>query len=149
MLKKPWLVQSGFIINNPEEVTDFDSVVRLNYMGAAEYEDGSVQKSLAEIRKNSEAYNFLTFTFKESDINVYFNSNLDDDAVIQHITSIATRLHRTKCGTSFPVKVNPTPSDKKWQEKHPEMTNFWWDIENHIMWWIADASFLDRFLKVI
>ncbi len=146
-MKNPYLVQRGTIKKDVTEIVNFDSLVGLDYMGAAEFELGGLSDSLIRIRKYKDGYTYSEIKIKDSLVTIFHPSDLI--AVIDNINWIATRMFRTKCGSQFPETVNPTPSDKKWQVEHPPKFNFWWDIENDVLFWLSDEQFENNIKKVL
>lgn len=148
-MKNPYLVQRGTIKKDVTEIVNFDSLVTLDYMGVAEFESGALPASLKRIR-SYRSLSYTNMTFKDSQLTVLHPAEYFDIAVVQdNINKIATRMFRTKCGSQFPETVNPTPSDKKWQVEHPPKFNFWWDIENDVMFWLSDEQFENNIKKVL
>lgn len=43
----------------------------------------------------------------------------------------------------------PSKHDLQWQEKHPLDVNFWWDIENDLMFWGENNDFEVKFQNAI
>lgn len=148
-MKNPYLVQRGTIKKDVTEIENFDSIVTLDYMGAAEFEFGGLQESLKRIRKYKDEYKYAAIKIKDISLTVLYPNEFDIEVVTDNINKIATRAFRTKCGSQFPETVNPTPSDVKWQIKNPPKFNFWWDIDNDVMFWLSDEQFENNIKKVL
>lgn len=118
-----------------------DSILSLDYMDCAEYEFGALPKSLAQIRENINDYVYLDVPLKEKVITV-FCKNEHKTKVKQYLTSLCEGEMRLKAYSGF----NMFMEDK---ERIFTKVDFWWDIQNHIMFWEKDGGFESKFKAVI
>ncbi len=147
-MKIPYLIQRGKIKSDVDPQGNLlTDIVELEYMGAAEYEYGSLADSSSRIKSGK--YKVIDVTILDSNITVYCSISIDNEVVIKYLNDIAKRTHRTKGKSMLPEAINPTPSDKKWQIENPLGTNFWWDIENDVMFWLSDEQFENNIKKVL
>ncbi len=135
------LIQRGKI-----EDRDFkrgiDSIVKLDYMGAAEYEFGAIPESLACIRECVNDYTYLDIPIKDKVITVFCKNDQKTD-VKAYLNGLASNKMRTKLGSYFDMYINPS-------ERFSTLSaEFWWDIENNLMFWKKDAEFEAKFKKII
>ncbi len=146
-MKTPYLIQNG-ICKDQEGKKGFDSVVSLGYMGYAEYEFGAVQDSLKIIRENINSYTYLDVPIFGKVITVFCKDD-DKSEIKEYLTKLGNNEIHTKGCSYFKEYVNPSKYDLQWQEKHPTKENFWWDLDNHIMFWKKDPEFETKFKNVI
>jgi hypothetical protein len=126
-MKTPYLIQRAEIIDG--EVTGFDAIVRLDYMGAAEFEFGAIPKSLRALMEN---LNHLVIHITGvNDICLICNKK-DQDAAFDVVDRLAREgdaaynLHeRTELKEALEYKQG---------DRRTYRTNMWWDIESN---WIA------------
>ena len=134
-----YLVQRG-VIEKRDYKKGIDSIVSLEYMGASEYEWGTIPDSLKRIRKNISEYTYLDVPIKGKVISVFCKS--EQKAEIEpFLKKLASGKMRLKCCSYFDQYVSPSEHDKQWQAKHPLETNFWWDLENDCMFWVKNTDF--------
>ena len=123
-----------------------DSIVNLDYMGASEYEWGAMPESLARIRKNIDNYTYLDVPIKKLTVTVFCKSENKSD-VKKYLTDLANGEMRTKNGNYFDWYVQ---SENKNDFSYVRnAVNFWWDIENDLMFWIKSPDFEIKFKKII
>lgn len=142
-----YLVQRAEIIDRDYK-KGIDSIISLDYMGAAEYEFGAIPDSLMAIRANIPDYTYMDIPMNGKVITVFCNVK-DRLEVSQYLKDLANRKFYTKNGSYFNQCINPSQHDKEWQAKHPLRINFWWDLENHLMFWVKDNDFEAKFKGLI
>lgn len=146
-MKETYLVQNG-TIEDRDYKKGFDSIVSLGYMGYAEYEFGAVQDSLKRIRENIKDYIYIDVPVFEKPITVFCNENQIPE-IRQLLTKLGNDEIRTKGVSYFKHHVNPSEYDVKWQAKHPLKEDFWWDLDNDIMFWKKNPEFETKFRDTI
>jgi hypothetical protein len=120
-----------------------DKLLKFDYMGAAEFENGALPKSLARIRGNSRQYSLTTYLFKMSTNKVVKVFCLADDVVkvgevLEQLAEKTIRL-KERCDLSEYILNIGT-----------EFSNdFWWDIENDFMFWKDDSRFTVAFMDAL
>lgn len=144
---KTYLVQRAEI-KDREEKKGIDSIIALDYMGAAEYEFGAIPDSLKTIRENIPDYTYLDVPINGKIITVFCNSK-DKTFIQQYLKDLASGKFYTKNGSYFDQCVNPSKFDKEWQIKHPLKINFWWDLDNNLMFWVKNNEFELKFKSLI
>lgn len=125
-----------------------DSILEFDYMGSSEFEFGAKPKSLQEIRKsigNHDNYIFKDVEYNKKVITVFLKKEQEaklDEYLLQIMNNPKPRL---KERSDFNTWINPTAFDL---ERMPK-TDFWWDIENHIMFWKKNDDFELMFKSLI
>jgi len=131
-----WLIQRG-TVQYREGSKGIDSLVRFDYMGSAEFEWGALPKSLKRIREELNDYTYLDIPIKERVVTV-FCKNSQKSEMKQYLTDLAERKFRLKEFAAFNEFVNDSGYFK-------DRFNFWWDIENDLMFWKKDNEFELKF----
>lgn len=136
--RTPYLIQRGMIRKN-DKISRLSDMVDFDYMGSSEFEFGALPRSLRALQANVDSISStvegritgdngeslrVLHTFSPEDYEVYFG----------HLTKLREGKLRTKESTRFSVE------DKKWFSS--QKCDFWWDIENHVMW-----TFKKHFMK--
>jgi hypothetical protein len=123
-----------------------DSIITLDYMGASEYEWGVMPSSLKRIRGAINEYIYLDVQIKNLVITVFCQKSKKDE-VKRYLTLLEDGTIRTKCGHLFDWYIkNANKTDFMYVR---DKVNFWWDIENDLMFWIRSSDFEEKFKKVI
>lgn len=137
---KTYLVQRGFT-RNLDFKKGIDSIVRFDYMGASEYEWGALPKSLENIRKNISEYEYIQLDVKGFQVTVFTPSKFIPE-IPDFINQLAKGEMPLKCYSGFDEVVK----ESKLLKYKPD---FWWDIENHLMFWISNKTFESKFKEII
>jgi len=122
-----------------------DSIINLAYMGASEYEWGAMPTSLSNIRKNLNEYIYLDVKIKDQIVTVFCKDSQKLD-VKKYLQEIASGKMNTKNGNNFDWYI------KNNEERTLCVRNrvdFWWDIENDLMFWIKSTDFEVKFKEKI
>lgn len=117
-------------------------------MGASEYEWGALPNSLKRIRRGINEYTYLDVPFLNKCITVFCKDSQKSE-VKEYLTELAMGKMHTKLGSYFDQCVTPSEEDLKWQKKYPLDINFWWDIENDLMFWVKNNEFETSFKTLI
>lgn len=145
-MRKPYLIQRA-TFQDREGKKGIDAIISLDYMGSAEFEWGALPESLGRIRKNIEEYHYHKVEINNKSIMVFTKEN------IKEVTEILEELRDNKLHlkefSDFNTYVNPSNYDKEWQSKRPHSTDFWWDIDNDIMFWKDNIGFELKFKVLI
>ena len=144
---RTYRIQRATIRKN-ESRKGLDSIIDLDYMGAAEYEFGDVPKSLRNIRESIEKYSMVHVTIYKKAITVFCTKEQMFETP-EYFNELATGKMYTKMDSYFDRYVKPSEHDTEWFKKHPLETNFWWDIDNDMMFWVTDEKFEAEFETVI
>ena len=125
-----------------------DSIIRLDYMGASEFEWGAVPESLEAIRASIANYTYMDYPMHGKIITVFCKADVRTE-VIAMLNELADGNMHTKCYTDFDNLLTPSKHELEWQAKSPLKTNFWWDIDNHVMFWVKNNEFEVKFKSII
>ena len=144
---KTYLIQRGEI-ENQDWKTGLDTIVKFDCMGASEYEFGALPDSLKRLRKSIDEYTYLDVPLHGKVITVFCNESQKSE-VKTYLEEIAAGRMRTKLGSYFNNYIKPSKHELEWQAKHPLNINFWWDIENDLMFWPKNVEFETKFKPII
>jgi len=140
----PYLIQRGEIVDR-EYKEGIDSIISFDYMGSSEFEWGALPESLKRIRAKIDTYDYLSMYVGDKIITVFCNFKGKVSATVQEIATYLRKLanddFRLKELSYFPEYIKGIDEFKP--------INFWWDIDNDIMWWGKDIEFEDKFDKII
>ena len=137
--KRVRLVQSGHFRRNVEdldkkEINGLDDIVGLDYMGSAEFEWGSLPKSLRRMTINKEFYKVFVFNqYKDENGNslkVYA-----PDVFFKNVQNIVDRLVVNGYGLQEYCSLHRHIQQEEKNEEdtyfgYKDDRDFWWDIEN-------------------
>lgn len=141
-MKTPYLIQRAEINNSRTDEMRFSQAVDLDYMGSAEFEFGATAKSLRALEKA-----FLNNSFGVHNLHLVDVAEITTESrsgnqkplkVLHCFTNEEFKqyipfLHKMRDG-KLRAKENPRfESELKWPFTSNSI-NFWWDIENHVMW---------------
>lgn len=135
-----WLIQRG-TFETREYKTGIDSILKFDYMGSSEFEWGALPKSLGRIRENIDSYTYLDVPIKDKIITVFCKDSQKSE-IKQYLTDLADKKMKLKEFSAFDLYIN----DDSWFGKK---FDFWWDIENDLMFWKKDQEFEINFKKII
>lgn len=138
-MKTPYLIQRAEINNTRTDEMRLSQAVDLDYMGSAEFEFGATAKSLRYLEKaflnnvhNLRLVDVPEITTKSRSGNqkpLKVLHSFTDEEFKQYIPF----LHKMRVGrlrTKEDPRFEATP---QWPFTSNSI-NFWWDIENHVMW---------------
>jgi len=132
-VKKPYLIQRG-IINNPlaDHNARLSEAVDLDYMGSAEFEFGALPRSLRRIQQKADSW---TKTLIPDIEFTGFKLRLFSALKPEELKLYSEYLKSIYYKDSIRLKENAKFIDpSKNHFKFSSDPNFWWDIENDIMW---------------
>lgn len=136
---KPYLIQRAkFEDRDPDLKKGIDSIIRLDYMGSAEFEWGALPASLKEIRSHINEYTYLDVPIKDKTITVFCNDSQKTE-IKTYLEGLAADKFRCKEYTGFNRYIDGT--------EYPQ--DFWWDVLNHLMFWRKDTTFETKFKSII
>lgn len=137
---KTWLIQRGkFEIN--ENRNGIDSILSFDYMGSSEFEWGALPKSLSNIRDELNNYTYLDVPIKDKVITVFCNDSQKSD-IKTYLLELAENKMKLKEFSGFNDYIN---NDGYFKDKF----DFWWDIENDLMFWKKNPEFELQFKNLI
>ena len=129
------LVQRGNF--NKRDAKGIDSILRFDYMGSSEYEWGALPDSLKVIRSKISNYSFIQLEIGKLQVEVFCGS--------EHLKLVEEYLIKLS-KNEFCLQEYSGFNDAVKSKKSPD---FWWDIENHLMFWKKDDQFKEDFEKLI
>ena len=137
---KPYLIQRG-----RRESRDWkqgiDSLLVFEYMGSAEYEFGALPESLGRIRDNIKKYIYFDFVIGCEAITCLYKAE-HENKIKDYLTQLSQGKIQLKERSKFDERVYPIG-------EYVIDTDFWWDIENDIMFWIKDTEFEKALIKTL
>lgn len=139
-MKNPYLIQRGNF-DERETKKGIDSILSFDYMGSSEFERGVIPNALRRIRSDIKRYIYIHVTIKGTPISIFCKKSQKDD-IKQYLTELSENKHRLKEPSYFDYYINNDGYFK-------DHTDFWWDIENDVMFWKKDRNFEDKFQKLI
>lgn len=144
---KTYLIQRASFMDRDYK-NGIDSIISLDYMGSSEFEWGAVPQSLARIREDINAYTYLDVPIYNKDITV-FCKETQKPLVKEYLTNLADCNMRLKEYSDFDYYVNPSEYYRVRREISHHRTDFWWDLENDLMFWKKNPDFEVKFKQVI
>ncbi len=118
-----------------------DTILKFHNMGSAEFEFGALPSSIKAIRNNINEYTYLDIPINGKIITVFCNDALK--------TEMKTYLTRLAKGRIKYLKEKPLFKEYINDEETYINTDFWWDIENHFMFWKKNVDFEKQFKNLI
>ena len=143
-VRKPYLIQRG-TINKPFVALSerFSKAVDLDYMGSAEFEFGSIPKSLRALYDKVDNINITVMdsiteiTEKGTMLRVLHTFNEQEWNGYKHWLLALRNTSLSKIYTKERTDFDPSTRSRFGR------TDFWWDIQNHVMW-SFDKKFMER-----
>ena len=139
----PYLVQRGRLRENKDR-KGLDALIAFDYMGSSEFEFGALNKSLKAIRAELKFYQNQTVYFENAGAVTIFAKDISD--ATEAIRGLSKRAYRLKEYCDFFDWCNPAASLVLKKESR---ANFWWDIENHFMFWLSQKPNNENILAAI
>jgi hypothetical protein len=129
-VNKPYLIQRAKIAQPLKKDTKrLSEAVDFDYMGSAEFEFGALPRSFRRIEKNLALFTKRTIsTIAQGDVPLQVWSYLSDSQFAEY-TEWLTALRKT----SQIYTKEPTHFEIDRAYRRYINTNFWWDIENDVM----------------
>lgn len=140
-----YLIQRGKF-QNQNHKSGIDSIIRFDYMGSSEFEFGALPESLKIIRDNIDDYIYQEISLKNKIIIVFYNKKFKND-IVEFLTKLSKDKFTLKEWSDFRSYIYDELFPKNYAE-----TDFWWDIENHLMFWKENSEldkFTDKFKQLI
>jgi hypothetical protein len=138
---KTWLIQRAKFNDSGFFEKGIDSILRFDYMGSAEFEFGALPKSLSNIRNELNSYTYLDVPVKDKVITVFCKDTQKSD-VKTYLSELAENKMRLKEFSGFNLYVNNNGYFK-------DEFDFWWDIENDLMFWKKNPVFESKFKVLV
>jgi hypothetical protein len=133
-MKKPYLIQRGIFKDVKGPITGIDQLISFDYMGSAEFEWGSMPKSLKVMCKEADLFEVYPTGFQRMDgVGVFIICKpVDKDTVMGYVEKLALNMYRLKEFSYFPEALEP---------KHSyDRIDFWWDIQNQYMFCLGKKN---------
>ena len=135
-----WLIQRGKF-ENREYKNGIDSILSFDYMGSSEFEFGALPKSLGNIRNKLNEYTYLDIPMQDKVITVFCKDSQKCE-VKQYLTELSENKMRLKEFSAFDSYIKNSGFFK-------DKFDFWWDIENNLMFWKKNSEFENKFKTII
>ena len=136
---KTYLIQRAEF-KNREEKKGIDSIISLDYMGSSEFEWGALPDSLKKIRSGYNDYVYLDVPIMDKVVTV-FCKDFQKSEVKTYLTKLSKREMILKERIGFDLYIN---NGDDYLE-----TDFWWDLDNDLMFWNKNPEFESKFKMVI
>lgn len=142
-MNAPHLIQRGNI-ENRDWKKGIDSIIKLQYMGSAEFEFGAVPDSLERIRENIDRYVKFNYKFEKTEDKV--------------VTIFCNEKNRVAAGIILEGLANCEYTLQEYSDinnyVYPDDicecgSDFWWDIDNDWMCWVQNEEFSEKFDGII
>jgi hypothetical protein len=137
---KTYLIQRGKF-ENRDFKKGIDSILDFDYMGSSEFEWGVLPESLGRIRKKIKEYTYLGVPIKDKSITVFCKESQRPEIRL-YLTELSENKWHLKEYSDFNTYINPG-------EFIENRTDFWWDIENDLMFWKKNNEFETKFKSLI
>lgn len=142
-IKTPWLIQCATFHNSTRP--GIDSILRLEYMGAAEFEFGAKQQSLQRVREDIENYVYFTLQFDGTEqptkvVTVFAPAKFQIE-VTEIISGLSKGSYQLKEYCDFKNWIKPSYLKN--------YSDFYWDLENDFMFWKHNSEFEAKFRELI
>jgi hypothetical protein len=142
-MKTPYLIQRATIVSSRKDDFRVSEAMDLDYMGSSEFEFGATAKSLRGLETaflNNRAEDGDSLRISDvSEISVKSRSGKDKPLKVLHcmtdeeFTEYLPYLHNMRDGKLHTKESTGFESNPRWPAAYTNI-NFWWDIENHVMW---------------
>lgn len=130
-----YLIQRGTIKNKDKDEMGIDSHLSFDYMGASEYEWGALPASLRRIKEQKMVLTVAKIDNK--DVWYLKPSKYTSFDVEEMLIQLSKNNIRLKCFIRFSKNFDQKETQNTFDE------NFWWDIENDIMFSL-DSVFMQN-----
>lgn len=137
---KPYLIQRAKF-HYRQDKKGIDTILKFDYMGSSEFEFGALPKSLQRIRDVISEYVYFEINLNGKSITVFCKEN-KKDFINQYLTDLSLKNFTLKEYSDFDNYIYDGGFFKC-------NTDFWWDIENDVMFWKKNQDFLNEFEKII
>jgi hypothetical protein len=137
---KTYLIQRGKF-ENRDYKKGIDSIICLDYMGSSEFEFGALPESLNKIRKDINDYIYIDILLNKKDVSVFCKKSQENE-LYEYLENLAKNNFHLQEYSDFNNFIYPTKYSKS-------STDFWWDIENNLMFWIKNTEFQTKFKNLI
>jgi len=146
-MKTPYLIQRAKFGDNDFK-KGIDSIISLDYMGSSEFEFGAIPESLRNIRSRINEYTYLDVPLGNKVISVFCKDEQKSE-IMSYLKELSENTIHLKEHSDFHTYINPSKHDLEWQAKRPHNTDFWWDLDNDIMFWKKNPEFEMKFKSII
>lgn len=152
--KAPADFRTPYLIQRAEQITDgsrdelkgVNQIVDCDYMGSSEFEWGALPKSLKEIREDIQDYVYQEIMVNDKKITLFANKKYADWIHRRVLPQLAAGNMRLKEFSGFDMQFMTGERYDRARKRY----NFWWDIDNHYMFWVENnPEFTKRFKKLI
>jgi hypothetical protein len=127
MIKTPHLIQRATILNPlMPATTRLSQAVDMDYMGSSEFEFGALARSFRAMENGGRILRLFP--------------NISENSIPLRVFSILTNEEFSEYGSYLlrlrgdDIRTLQERSEFNANRSSHEKANFWWDIENHVMW---------------
>ena len=135
-----WLIQRCKF-ENRDYKTGIDSILDYDYMGSSEFEWGALPAALKRIRMGIENYTYININIEGKDISVFCKISQVAE-IEQYLNELAKNKIQLKEFSAFDQYI-------KGDGHFSDRFDFWWDIDNDLMFWKKNEEFEMKFRKII
>ena len=109
-------------------------------MGSSEFEWGALPNSIKRIRKNRDNYVHINIHvgLLDTDIRILYPNEYSKEQIEDYLKSLSHGSPLLKERSCFVASFDFDPT----------RVDFWWDIQNDIMFWISANAFNVKFINV-
>jgi len=140
---EPYCVQRAkFSVN--ECKNGIDSILSFDYMGSAEFEFGALPNSLKVLRQHIDIYVIHHCKIFDKKITIFCKKE-EIKKVKEAVEGLAQSKYYLKeyCDFEYWVGIRNNTLNLTCRN------DFWWDIDNHFMFWKRNKKFTKKFEKLI
>jgi hypothetical protein len=139
---KTYLLQRASFKNGKDKSgKGIDTIISLDYMGSSEFEWGALPNSLKNIRKDINDYTYLDVLVSDKLITVFCKVSQKSDVEL-YLINLAKNNMILKEFSAFDSYIN---NDGYFKDRF----DFWWDIDNDLMFWKKNQEFELKFKTII
>lgn len=144
----PYLIQRAKFSNDSSDREGIDSILDFDYMGAAEFEFGTLPKSLKRVRSavNDFVQFDYAFTIKSNKVALKTEKIVTVFCHKDHqaeLPEILEKLYKCDIRLKFSCDLYKYIEDK---ELSYRASDFWWDIDNDFFFWRKNDEFAEAFV---
>lgn len=147
-MAKLWLIQRGTFLEQGKYLTGTDGVVKLDYMGSAQFEWHAIPKAYRRLMYNFSEYEVFhtgIYTPENDELMVFCKKECKEE-ILQSIRSFIEKPYHLQEYS----ELEKIPKVKKGDE-FGRRTNFWWciDIKPHGDWMAFLEPQLNLFMEAV
>jgi len=154
MEKYFWLIQRGFFVSNTRENEQsdlsFDTSIRLDYMGSAEFEWGAIPKAYRRLMHHFEEYETVHtgISSLDGDELVLFCNKDHTEEILRMVKEYIDSPYSLKEYSDLEEVPNSSKANSSYRSRR---TDFWWciDVEDYGDWMACMSSKEDVLVQTL